>query len=110
VLPEVFTGTALALGNAAELAEPIPGPTVERLSRIAAEYRMYVVGSLYEAAGGRLYNTAPVIGRDGSILATYRKSHLFDPGPRPDLPTYRESDKVTPGDSLCVLDADFGRV
>jgi predicted amidohydrolase len=110
VLPEVFTGSALALGNSLELAESIPGPTTERLCAIARTYGMYIVGSLYEAASGGIYNTAPLIGRDGSILAAYRKSHLFDPGVRPDLPVYRESDKVTPGDGLCVVDTDFGRM
>ncbi|WP_066725747.1 MULTISPECIES: carbon-nitrogen hydrolase family protein [Hyphomicrobiales] len=110
VLPEVFTGTALALGNSSELAEAIPGPTTDRLRAVAQRYGMYIVGSLYEEAAGSIYNTAPVIGRDGSILAAYRKSHLFDPGTRPDLPAYRESDKVKPGHSLRVVEADFGRI
>jgi predicted amidohydrolase len=110
LLPEVFTGSALALGNASELAETIPGDSTDRLSRIASQYGMYIVGSLYERADGKTYNTAVVVGRDGQIISKYRKTHLFDPSARPDIPAYRESDKVTPGDKLCVLDLDFGRV
>ncbi|MGA0598664.1 carbon-nitrogen hydrolase family protein [Enterovirga sp. CN4-39] len=110
VLPEVWTGTALALGNSNELAEPIPGPVTERLAGIAARHSMMIVGSFYEAAFSRVYNTAPIIGRDGSIVTKYRKTHLFDPAERPDLPTYRESDKITPGESLCVVDTHFGRI
>lgn len=110
VLPETFTGTGLALDNAAANAEPIPGQTTQRLSEIAAKYRMNIVGSLFESAGNNIYNTAVVLDREGKMLAAYRKSHLYNPGPRPDVPSYREGDKITPGDELCVLDLDFGRV
>lgn len=110
VLPETFTGTGLALDNAADNAESIPGPTTQRLSEMASRYKMNIVGSLFESAGNNIHNTAVVFGRDGAMLAAYRKSHLYNPGPRPDVPSYREGDKITPGDELCVLDLDFGRV
>ncbi|HBM11432.1 MAG TPA: hypothetical protein DD390_01930, partial [Rhodospirillaceae bacterium] len=111
VLPETFTGSGLALHNAQALAEPISGPTIKRLAELAEKHKMYIVGSLFEAGSdGKTYNTAPLIGRDGKIAAVYRKTHLFDPQSRPDIPAYHESEKITAGDSLCLVDLDFGRI
>lgn len=108
VLPETFTGTGLSREDRArELAEPIPGPTTEALQEKARHYGMTVVGSLFERGeDGRTHNTAPVIGPDGALLGSYRKSHLFDPENRPDIPDVRESRKVAPGDALLHLDID----
>lgn len=105
VLPETFTGTGLSdQVTYKTIAEPIPGPTTARLAEKAAKYAMTVVGSLYERGeDGVVYNTAPVIAPSGEIVATYRKTHLFDPVCRPDIPQVRESDKVTPGEALCVV-------
>lgn len=61
-------------------AETIPGPTSRRLGRLAAKLGIYLsAGSLLEKSGdGKLcFNTAPLFGPDGSLLACYRKIHLF---------------------------------
>jgi len=76
-----------------ELAEPIPGPGSEALSKIAKELKIVVVGSLFERrAPGLYHNTAVVIEADGSIAGTYRKMHI------PDDPHYYEKFYFTPGD------------
>jgi N-carbamoylputrescine amidase len=81
--PEVF-----------DLAEPIPGPTSERLCQVAAETRTVVVGSLFERrAPGVFHNTAIVIDADGTLLGLYRKMHI------PDDPLYYEKYYFTPGDT-----------
>ncbi len=75
------------------LAEPIPGPTSERLGRAAAEHGVVVIGSLFERrAEGLYHNTAVVIDADGQLLDTYRKMHI------PDDPGYYEKFYFTPGD------------
>lgn len=75
------------------LAEPIPGPTTEALSRIAAEYEIVLVASLFEQrAEGLFHNTAAVFDADGSLLGKYRKMHI------PDDPLYYEKFYFTPGD------------
>ena len=52
-LPEVFTYLGSAAGRAAA-AEPVPGPTTERLAAIARARRMWVLGgSVIESAGDR---------------------------------------------------------
>src|SRR5262249_45169552 len=52
-----------------DLAEPIPGPSTERLTRVAKEEQVAIVASLFERrAAGVYHNTAAVIGRGGEIL------------------------------------------
>jgi N-carbamoylputrescine amidase len=76
-----------------DLAEPIPGPTSERLAAVARETRMVVVGSIFERrAAGVYHNTAVVFDTDGSIRGLYRKMHI------PDDPLYYEKYYFTPGD------------
>jgi predicted amidohydrolase len=69
-------------------AVPLDGPLDRALAALAAELGVVLVpGTLVEAGGdGGLYNTARVYGRDGAVLATYRKvfpwrpTEPFDPG------------------------------
>lgn len=74
-------------------AEPIPGPTTERIAEAARANRIVVVGSFFERrAKGLYHNTAIVFERDGSQVGTYRKMHI------PDDPHYYEKFYFTPGD------------
>ncbi len=76
-----------------EQAEPIPGPTTERLARIARELEVVIVASVFERrAAGLYHNTAVVLERDGQIAGRYRKMHI------PDDPGYYEKFYFTPGD------------
>ncbi|MBI3303333.1 MAG: carbon-nitrogen hydrolase, partial [Deltaproteobacteria bacterium] len=75
------------------LAEPIPGPTTEVLSQVAAEHEIVLVASLFEKrAEGLFHNTAVVIDADGTLVGKYRKMHI------PDDPLYDEKFYFTPGD------------
>src|SRR3954452_6255616 len=76
-----------------DLAEPIPGPSTERLSAVAREEKVVVVASLFERrAAGLYHNTAAILHSDGSIAGLYRKMHI------PDDPLYYEKFYFTPGD------------
>jgi N-carbamoylputrescine amidase len=76
-----------------KLAEPIPGPTTDKLSKIAAKFRVVIVASLFEKrAEGLYHNTTAVIDADGKYLGKYRKMHI------PDDPAYYEKFYFTPGD------------
>lgn len=58
-------------------AEPVPGPTTDRLSELARKYAMVIIAPLYEKEqAGVLYNTAAVIDADGTYLGKYRKNHI----------------------------------
>jgi N-carbamoylputrescine amidase len=75
------------------LAEPIPGPTTDTLSRLARDKAIVIVASIFEQRSAGIYhNTAVVIDADGSILGRYRKMHI------PDDPGYYEKFYFTPGD------------
>jgi predicted amidohydrolase len=113
VLPEVWTGLGYSTKTAyREIAEPIPGPTTERLAAEARKYRMYITGSIYEDAGGGVYhNTCSLIGPSGEIVGKYRKTHLFDAPDREDIKGgIRESDKVRAGGELPVFDTELGPI
>src|SRR5438477_6719300 len=66
------------------LAEPVPGPTTERLGALAAELGVWLVpGSFYERGeDGAIYNTAVALGPDGRLAARYRKVFPWRPWER----------------------------
>ena len=77
-----------------ELAEPIPGPTSKRLSDLARELGIVLVGSIFERCmNGVYHNTAVVFEKDGSLAGLYRKMHI------PDDPGFYEKFYFTPGDA-----------
>jgi N-carbamoylputrescine amidase len=74
-------------------AEPIPGPSSERLAAAARKHQVVIVGSMFEKrAAGLYHNTAVVYDADGSVAGVYRKMHI------PDDPLYYEKFYFTPGD------------
>ncbi|OLE27933.1 MAG: carbon-nitrogen hydrolase family protein [Catenulispora sp. 13_1_20CM_3_70_7] len=105
VLPEAVT-TGFTPGIATEdlwdLMSPIPGPATEPVQEAARRLGVHVVHCTYErgAERGVVYNSAVLIGPGGDVLGVYRKTHLF-PG---------ETQWVTPGDSVTVVDTELGRI
>jgi N-carbamoylputrescine amidase len=76
-----------------KLAESIPGPSTEALSKVAKELGVVIIASLFEKRTEGLYhNTTAVIDADGGYLGKYRKMHI------PDDPAYYEKFYFTPGD------------
>lgn len=76
-----------------KIAETIPGPTTDRLGKVAAELNVVIVASLFEKrAKGLYHNTTAIIDADGQYLGKYRKMHI------PDDPAYYEKFYFTPGD------------
>jgi predicted amidohydrolase len=79
LLPELWLPGGFAFGTFADLAEPLDGPLVARLSAEARRLGAWLHGgSMVERADdGRLFNTSLLLRPDGSLAATYRKLHLF---------------------------------
>lgn len=103
VLPELAT-TGYAFESKAELipfAEPIPGPTTDRLSKLAASSGMWIVFGMAELYNENIYNSCVFISQ-GQKLYKYRKIHLFRD----------EKFIFTPGDSpfqvLSIDNVKFG--
>ena len=89
-----------------KLAEPIPGPSTETLSKLAKQKQIVIVASLFEKrAAGLYHNTAVIIDADGRIAGKYRKMHI------PDDPLYYEKFYFTPGDlGFASHETQYGRV
>jgi N-carbamoylputrescine amidase len=89
-----------------DLAEPVPGPSTERLGRLAKQHGVVIVGSLFERrAAGLYHNTAVVLEADGRLLGKYRKMHI------PDDPGFYEKFYFTPGDlGFEPIDTSVGRL
>ncbi|MGE6777341.1 carbon-nitrogen hydrolase [Vreelandella titanicae] len=76
-----------------DLAEPLDGPTGQRLTALAKELNIVLVGSLFERrAPGLYHNTAVVYDRAKGRVGQYRKMHI------PDDPGFYEKFYFTPGD------------
>jgi predicted amidohydrolase len=110
-LPENFAYMGPEEGRLAT-AETVEGPTLGALRELARRRSIFVVaGSIAErSANPRMTaNTSAVIAEDGSIVAVYRKIHLFDVN-IPDGARYAESEVVIPGDKVVVAPTPLGRI
>ncbi len=87
-----------------DLAEPIPGPSTEKLAAVARTSRVAIVASLFERrAPGLFHNTAVTLDSEGNLAGIYRKMHI------PDDPLYFEKYYFAPGDlGFQALDVNMG--
>jgi N-carbamoylputrescine amidase len=77
-----------------DLAEPIPGPTTDRMQVLAKELGIVLIVPIFEHQAPGVYrNSAAIIDADGSLLGVYRKMHI------PDDPLFNEKYYFTPGDA-----------
>jgi predicted amidohydrolase len=93
-------------------AEGLDGPTISQLQEVARSRRVFVLaGSIAEKveAPGKTANTSALIADDGSLVAAYRKIHLFDVN-IPDGARYAESEVVEAGDMAIVAPTALGRI
>jgi predicted amidohydrolase len=96
VLPEAFARDFGEPGSdLSGVAEPLDGPFVTEVSRLAAERGTTIVAGMFESTGSGAppYNTVVV---RGAAIANYRKIHLYDSF------GYRESDVLAAGDLTTV--------
>ena len=62
------------------VAEEIPGPLTDRVGKIAAKVKRWIVaGSIFERDGAEIHNTALVLSPDGELVQTYRKLFPWQP-------------------------------
>jgi beta-ureidopropionase len=79
--------------KALALAEPIPGPTTERIAARARELGLVTVFNLYELdERGRRFDSSPVFDADGTLLGVTRMIHITD------YEGFHEKDYYHPGD------------
>jgi N-carbamoylputrescine amidase len=89
-----------------DLAESVPGPSTEVLTRLAKDLNVAIVASLFERrAAGLYHNTAAIVDATGDLLGIYRKMHI------PDDPLYYEKYYFTPGDlGFKTWQTKYGRI
>lgn len=91
IFPELVT-TGYECGvRFTELAERIPGHSVNLLAQRAGEFKTHVLFgmAMKEKVESILYNAAVLIGPDGEIIGDYRKVHLRGEERLPFRPGYR---------------------
>ena len=95
-LPELFRSQYFCQTEDAalfDLAESIPGPSTEALSKVAGQFNVVIIVPVFERRTAGIYhNSVVVVDSDGSIAGMYRKMHI------PDDPAYYEKFYFTPGD------------
>lgn len=109
VLPEIFN---CPYDNAyfRDFAEEKFGETWQRLSRMASDNHVYLVGGSIPVLNcGKLYNTGYVFNRDGEEIHEHSKVHLFDVNIEGGV-RFMESDTFSPGTSFGVFDTEFGKI
>ena len=79
VLPELWPNGGFSYDTWEDTAQSLDGAVVTALRAAARDLGAVVhMGSFVERdAAGRLFNTSVLLARDGSIVTTYRKVHLF---------------------------------
>jgi predicted amidohydrolase len=95
-LQELFTSLYFPLAPTSDrnfqLAEPIDGPSVGAMRKLAGRLGIHLVVPFYEeAAGPRFFNSSALIGPSGDVLGLYRKNHI--PRVHLDGPGWREIDE-----------------
>jgi omega-amidase len=120
VLPECFNSPygCQYFPNYAETVLPFPppkesAPSWHMLSSVAAETKTYLIGGSipeFVPETKAYYNTSLVFSPTGKLLATHRKTHLFDI----DIPgkiTFKESDILTAGNKVTLVDLpEYGKI
>lgn len=99
ILPETWNTGFFPREDLASLCDRDCAQTRMVFGALAKELGVNLVaGSVANARGGRVYNTACVFDRNGELLCAYDKTHLFTP--------MGEQDFFTPGDHLCRFELD----
>jgi predicted amidohydrolase len=86
-----------------EIAEPIPGPTINKVKKKKKKYKMYIIAPIFEKAGpGVYYNSAAIIDPKGDVIGITRKRHI---------PAVQSLEKLyfRPGSEFPVYEAPFGK-
>ena len=78
VFPELVTSGYEMGVRFTELAQRVPGPTVNLMSQRAAEFGVYIACGMAtkEKVESVLFNSAVMVGPEGEMLGSYNKVHL----------------------------------
>jgi 5-aminopentanamidase len=112
VFPECFVGGYGYKDESKQfICEPAQGPSFQFISEVARKFSMAIVygfAELFEGVGADGQNEAPTkfiamnwVSAEGSLLFTYRKSHLWTPSPFESENFQRNSSSLSPIVEIC---------
>lgn len=96
-IPETCRGLNKTTG------EPIDGPTVTAMARLASKHHTYIVCPIHRLHEDQHFNSAVLLDRAGKVVCIYDK--MFPVWQQECVPL-----DVQPGKHVKVYDADFGKV
>jgi deaminated glutathione amidase len=100
VFPEAFvSGVNFIILR--QMAEPVPGPTSDKLSELAQRHSLHIVAGILEQGEDRkIYDSAIIVAPDGSLVAKYRRRYLWT----------GERNYITAGNQAVTADTALGRI
>lgn len=109
VLPETCTtgfSPGLGVHELWDVIDPIPGAQTQPLDDVAAECGVHLVYGAYARGPERgvIFNCSVLAGPAGEQLGIYNKTHPFC------TEIVSGGGWVTPGDDVCVVDTELGRI
>ncbi len=106
IFPELSLTGYVVRDQFYELAETIPGPTVEKVATLAKKTGMHVIfgmPELSEKTRATVFNTAVFVGPEG-LIGKYRKMYL------PTHSVFEEKRYFRPGYQTAVFQTDLGKI
>ena len=105
-IPESFTLAGLAEPRIEEMAEDVPGPTLDMTATFAREHRAYILCPILSRRPDGLHIETFLLDRSGHIVGSYQKHHPVVEGSAYNRVEFGSR----PGSDLPVFDTDFGRI
>lgn len=101
-------GESGACESGAECSGSPANLTAARMSSLAAELGIYLVGgSISELEADNVYNTCLIFDREGKLIGKHRKAHMFDVDIKGGT-SFRESDTLTAGSKATTFETEYG--
>jgi deaminated glutathione amidase len=114
VLPENYAIMGLKENDKVAIAEqPGDGPMQQFMAEQARKHGIWLVGGTIPIRSdepGKVYSTSLLYNSDGEMVARYDKIHLFDVTIEASMESYTESETITPGEQVVVVDTPFGKL
>ncbi len=101
LLPELWA-SGFDLENCRKYASSLQSGWFSKMQSMAVEHRIAVGGSMIEEDQGKYFNTFVFYDREGKILGTYRKIHLFG--------KLKEDIYFESGTDINLIDSPWGKI
>ncbi len=114
VLPENFAIMGMNETDKVKIAEDVgSGLLQDYLKEQARKHNIWLVGGtipIRSSESGKVFSACLLFNPQGELVTRYDKIHLFDVTIEASNESYTESETITPGDKIVVVDTPFGRL